>query len=433
MASFWGDPALPPSLEAQTGLSAQAFAVANYFIQRGNIEFVRAVRGGGSESGDGDDDNTGGGALVFNRWSGVDGRFRRRFVVKHLGSADTYNIAAQREFDMLERLRGAQHIVQLVGPGRAEVNGRLVIVMEFVGHGTLRAMLERFQDRGRGVPERILWCIFLCLTRACIAMSFPPRGAENEPVQRETPPPGREPTTSICHNDMHFENVMIDEIVLGDPEHSVVPLFKVIDFGVATALQEDMGSFGEASSPAYGDEAIAYDGDAWEANILSVGELMSGLAIGEDVLGATTGRSVTLLATGTSGSSAVPPVFTTRAPAELDAAPVSAALRGLVARCLAAAAEERPGREELLEACEAAVYDERRWWGGDSADASYYHHSGRVVYETDRAVRDAVQELLLDADYAEDIRRLREGARRSMVNPLRRCRRRVVVPKRRTM
>lgn len=136
-----------------------------------------------------------GGALLFNERED-DGALKRQVVVKYYqdsraepgslsgvgsfsdddsmdldDSGDSNDIvsggsindeAANGEFDALNELRGAKHIIQLLNPGKAVLGKRLALFMEYVGHGDLGSALDKFTKRRQRIPNRILWSLFLC-------------------------------------------------------------------------------------------------------------------------------------------------------------------------------------------------------------------------------------------------------------------------------
>lgn len=70
-------------------------------------------------------------------------------------------------------------------------------------------------------------CIHLYIVaRACVALAYPPNGPVNSPVGREQIPPGV-PPLGITHTDLHSDNVVVDEFMPQDFEHSIAPLIKV--------------------------------------------------------------------------------------------------------------------------------------------------------------------------------------------------------------
>ncbi|KAI1661172.1 hypothetical protein F4813DRAFT_346647 [Daldinia decipiens] len=85
------------------------------------------------------------------------------------------------------------------------------------------------------IPSRFLWRLFLCLTRACIGMAYPPMLDNNSPaVYREVIRPDENPAL-IIHFDLHPLNVFMDDFFLTRDdvrEHGLTPRWKLGDFGL---------------------------------------------------------------------------------------------------------------------------------------------------------------------------------------------------------
>ncbi|KAI1086185.1 kinase-like domain-containing protein [Rostrohypoxylon terebratum] len=143
-----------------------------------------------------------------------------------------------REKEILMDLRGCKHIVRcIVGPGdslapaSAERNWAW-IYLDRIENGTLTGFMNRAKQNGMvRLPNRVLWPIFLCLVRACIAMAWP-RNAEdlNESIVRTLAPP-----SGLTHNDIHGDNLLFGSY-LDHPEHGRTPILKLIDFGLAARM-----------------------------------------------------------------------------------------------------------------------------------------------------------------------------------------------------
>ncbi|KAI1336900.1 hypothetical protein F5Y15DRAFT_392606 [Xylariaceae sp. FL0016] len=130
------NPGISPRTPGLKALGKETSTVADYFLTTPRFEYVKHYGEGRGN----------GGVILVNRFDPQSSLFLRQFTVKDFPSADNLIITARREFEMLKMLRGAAHIVQLVGDGNAVIYRRLVIIMEFVGHGTMREMLERFES-----------------------------------------------------------------------------------------------------------------------------------------------------------------------------------------------------------------------------------------------------------------------------------------------
>ncbi|KAI1497936.1 hypothetical protein F5X99DRAFT_395133 [Biscogniauxia marginata] len=104
--------------------------------------------------------------------------------------------------------------------------------MEYLGNGTLDNFLNRVLRTGLPMPNRFLFRIFRCLLRACIAMAWPPKQPRGAPLRTEEIPDNlflRNSKAQIVHNDMHSGNILIGD--LDSEEHTLIPAFKIIDFG----------------------------------------------------------------------------------------------------------------------------------------------------------------------------------------------------------
>ncbi|KAI2623136.1 kinase-like domain-containing protein [Hypoxylon sp. NC1633] len=122
---------------------------------------------------------------------------------------------------------------------RCELQELLVRLNEAVSNN---AYLPDNQKRLEFIPARILWRLFLCLTRMCIGMAYPPQfDYDYPPIQRENIRPGEAPRL-IVHFDLHPLNIFIDNThdTFNDfPEHGWAPRFKLGDFGLTTEWDEE--------------------------------------------------------------------------------------------------------------------------------------------------------------------------------------------------
>ncbi|KAM0813165.1 putative Protein kinase domain-containing protein [Seiridium cardinale] len=255
-----------------------------YFESQSRIfEFDRVLGAGGH-----------GDAYVFREVQS--GTEKRKFVAKY-STSDARSIAQlQTEIRIARKLYGAMHVSQPIVddgamrtlrgiPASAPMEDRFVLFTEFLPGLTL----ERFIANTRQwdvVPNRVLWMIFLCLVKMCIAMAFPPdkpygqitehpesevwpqvqveektevksdddlatrlgslavadrkdQNGQNKSTDSSPPKtasvPVPEPTNSdgqIYHGDMdNFGNFVFGDF---DPlDHWLVPILKAIDFGLA--------------------------------------------------------------------------------------------------------------------------------------------------------------------------------------------------------
>ncbi|KAI1112876.1 hypothetical protein F5Y14DRAFT_419835 [Nemania sp. NC0429] len=197
-----------------------------------------------------------------------------RIVVKY-GKTAMDGDTIDTEEDILRSLWGAEHIIKLLSvvsnrqhSGRkwqepfareldnpnpilpwklpiSELNFPVAarskfFIMEYLPRGTASELVERCEAMNIDeISEPLLWYFFLCLTRACVAMAYPPsaRGREPPRVLREMIPRHRPRPILLGHWDLHLGNIMFGEYD-DDPEaqpvcHQVTPILKVIDFGMS--------------------------------------------------------------------------------------------------------------------------------------------------------------------------------------------------------
>ncbi|KAK8139988.1 hypothetical protein PG984_000054 [Apiospora sp. TS-2023a] len=106
------------------------------------------------------------------------------------------------------------------------------IYLEYLQHGTLGEFTRKCTRHGiPHLPNRLLWRIFLCLIRACIAMAYVPDVPVDRYDENEEPCALNTESVSYSHNDMHSDNIMIGDM-LSDPddvEHFISPVIKFID------------------------------------------------------------------------------------------------------------------------------------------------------------------------------------------------------------
>ncbi|KAK7968783.1 hypothetical protein PG988_007856 [Apiospora saccharicola] len=106
------------------------------------------------------------------------------------------------------------------------------IYLEYLQHGTLGEFARKCTRHGiPHLPNRLLWRIFLCLIRACVAMAYVPDVPIDRYDENEEPCAVDAKSVSYSHNDMHSDNIMIGDM-LSDPddvEHFISPVIKFID------------------------------------------------------------------------------------------------------------------------------------------------------------------------------------------------------------
>ncbi|KAI1141667.1 kinase-like protein [Hypoxylon sp. FL0543] len=199
-----------------------------------------------------------------------------QFLVKKAFDLEGADDALETERRYLQRLRGAAHIVQMLDipdnpldkrstdPDPSKSGKKLPniigdwIILEWLEHGTVGDFIIKARNMGvKRIPNRLLWRFFYCLVRGCIAMAWPPNRHDGTVVNETIPPDVTE--SKLVHNDVHARNVLLAEPPK-DAEHTISPIIKIIDFGIA------------------GEWAWA-DGrpSAVQSNIRDIGQIMLGL------------------------------------------------------------------------------------------------------------------------------------------------------------
>ncbi|XXH01382.1 hypothetical protein Hte_007742 [Hypoxylon texense] len=157
-----------------------------------------------------------------------------------------------------------------------------ILLLEYAPGGNLEALVGQFQQANNKqafalmIPNRILWSIWLCLVRACVAMKYPPRKfhpyrprppqptpnptpeeaeayrrsmdtysrLRGELIETVPPPERRFRAKNIVHFDIDPSNIFLDDTETKWPspdrlpgEHFTVPLFKLADFGFAEEMK----------------------------------------------------------------------------------------------------------------------------------------------------------------------------------------------------
>ncbi|KAI0903191.1 kinase-like domain-containing protein [Ustulina deusta] len=264
----------------------------------------------------------------------------------------------QRRFKFLRRVikrfrrkRPSNFLAGLTGP---------TLILEYLPNGTVnqfrvKVRNKAIEDGSVAIPNRILWSIFLCLVRACVAMNHPPNQPPGTaPELEEIVEIGPVPYANYYHGDMHPGNILFG--ATGDfPEHAVIPPAKLIDFGLAIQ-----------------------DATSVMRNIMDISKNVMWLIL---LRLSPLGRlPIDHQGVYTLGLPLLAPQFLEQHPTlDLD-------LRDLLIRCLAADPMQRPSLPELLQAAKSAV---RR------KDASFYGPA--APQESDGAIRRFVQEYIYDA------------------------------------
>ncbi|KAI1269865.1 hypothetical protein F5Y18DRAFT_437674 [Xylariaceae sp. FL1019] len=179
---------------------------------------------------------------------------RRLCLKRALGAQGVSSL--RTETQVLREVNGAAHIVRLIAyrddsfkegrrlaklpwprtpPDQGDFLAGLigpVLVTEFLPNGTLARVIERLNAADAPpTPNRVLWALYSCVVRACIGMAYPARRLPSEPPQLETIPRSNQELAPIVHGDVHVPNVMFGNINPSSPEHRLIPIMKLIDFG----------------------------------------------------------------------------------------------------------------------------------------------------------------------------------------------------------
>ncbi|KAI0483396.1 kinase-like domain-containing protein [Xylariaceae sp. FL0804] len=200
------------------------------------------------------------GVVQLWRQRSRDGKHQRDLAVK---STSEYHVRTRLqnikdEIRWMQLFEGHEHIVQLLDIGVKQKLARAnnpesdqpIIVMEFLSRGSLYQLIGRVleapalnnssqipndQKLIQYIPDRVLWRMFLCLTRVCIGMAYPPKAKTAGPY-REIIQPGS--PRNIVHLDIDPGNVFIQEARPDNAEHKAAPVCKLGDFGLATEWDE---------------------------------------------------------------------------------------------------------------------------------------------------------------------------------------------------
>ncbi|KAI0010248.1 kinase-like domain-containing protein [Xylariaceae sp. FL0662B] len=303
----------------------------------------------------------------------------RRFVVKCPQDIDDDEDieSLNREKTWLGVLKDARHIVNPIAISNNPLLPRKVtrqgfthphIIIEYIENGTLGDFLERCGDRD--IPNRILWRIFLCLIRACVAMAYPPRAGQREEPRANVVP------NKLAHGDMHLENFMFGGLDMNDLEHNLVPILKLIDFGLASDEEGDKPRLNRQVYEKFDKELEFYRynqpngvrNSGINANVIGIGMTMSALIHGMDTLEESPCREAM----------------------QEELPSLDNDLQLLILRCLAVDSKNRPTLQELVTKAYNAVL---------TRDAAFYNRMNlpNKADETDATIRRIVQNYILSA------------------------------------
>ncbi|OTB00628.1 hypothetical protein M426DRAFT_15313 [Hypoxylon sp. CI-4A] len=273
------------------------------------------------------------------------------------------------DLNWLQTLVNASHIVNIltISNNPLDANGGINVpymILEYLENGTLTDFMD--WSSGKVTPNRVLWRIFLCLVKACVAMAWPPaQGRHEEPRNGVNP-------ISLAHRDMHSGN-----FIFGPRdatfEHGHVPILKLIDFDDGQLVQN--GEKQSSGDRAKFDDKLGleryltpgYRNYGIDTNLLDIGLVMCYIILGEEPLELEDCREQMQ-----------------------DKLPnLDDDLQWLVLRCLAVNPENRPRLDVLFQEVLNAVA---------TKTAASYRGKPTEKFETDSNIREFIQSCILDAE-----------------------------------
>ncbi|KAI0133441.1 kinase-like domain-containing protein [Hypoxylon sp. NC0597] len=308
-----------------------------------------------------------------------DGTVRRSLVMKLADPQRNSDVAGlRREKAILRKLRYCKHIVTL----RTDPNDPLAdaasdlgwewIYMDELENGTLTTFMQRAKEEGiERLPNRMLWFIFLCLVRSCIALAWPSDNADKDETTKglENVQP-----SGVAHNDLHGDNLMFGTIV-DSGEHGHIPILKLIDFGLAAKVPRGREPTGE------------------QQNIEDVGIMMAtivGLQTHRKYVGEEIEVDLTELGYDEKIVSPASRILGDDENDEPDPYPdVEWRLRLIIAACMASDPKDRPSLSELEHWVSDKVHN------GTAKD--YPTRPGGRDWETNESIREIIQRCIHDA------------------------------------
>ncbi|KAH6617373.1 hypothetical protein F5144DRAFT_624109 [Chaetomium tenue] len=187
------------------------------------------------------------------------------------------NLASRKDADNMlmtekqttDRFKNAMHIVQLAEPpavaetrrsnrvrkrqGLAvlgdggsgwapnEIDIDNIMLLEYFPRGSLYKAICTAVSKDVEFPNRVLWQMFHCLIKACIAMAYPPKSygytykGQQPPFSERAPDDRYKEKERFIHWDIDPQNILVGGNEPGS-DHPLVPALKLADFGVATLL-----------------------------------------------------------------------------------------------------------------------------------------------------------------------------------------------------
>ncbi|RYC65594.1 hypothetical protein CHU98_g647 [Xylaria longipes] len=255
-----------PSRDERDELRRLGEEVAGYFTCNPKFKFVGHAGLGRH-----------GGALILSEEASAEQNARKIVVKYSYGclAPDKQSDADEdlrNEYQWLKRLRGAEHIAQLIdmadcslqlpgisngentyeesvqkqkdevaaaGDGSQSIPAAPVrrcptFALEYLTYGTVYNLKRRLFKSGQiYIPSRLLWRIWLCLVRQCVGMAFPPDIPDDQYVGQVIREVIQDrPYAFITQNSAHTNNFMLNAAELPGDEHEPnLPVVKLIDFG----------------------------------------------------------------------------------------------------------------------------------------------------------------------------------------------------------
>ncbi|KAI8953137.1 kinase-like domain-containing protein [Xylaria longipes] len=335
---------------------------SEYFTKHHNFEFERRLGLG-----------SGAVALLFKELEREAPETKKRNVVVKFAFSEYEHRNRQaddeieNELKWLKMLQGPEHIVKILGNelDRSKVS-RPALVLEYVEYGSIQDLCKRMTARKSPLPNRVLWSMFLCLIRACVGFAYPPwQDGERETI----PTDGIKKPSSIIHNDLHDENVLIGDLMPDVIEHRHAPILKVIDFGKAMVVPPGNG--------------VTAD----QTNIQEAARIITGVV----AMKYSTLRDENMEVDIPDETGNVRKIVAFTDPALRDSSGLLPALQNLLLLCQAANPKDRPSLQYVLNACEDAVrtHTAQSYTGIANYDSTL---------ESDDSIRGTIQQIVFNAD-----------------------------------
>ncbi|KAI0025993.1 kinase-like domain-containing protein [Xylariomycetidae sp. FL0641] len=287
------------------------------------------------------------------------------------------------EEQTLQKLQNCRHVVSLLSTASdplaagAARHDWVWFYLEQLENGTLTNFLRRAKEAGhKTLPNRLLWRLFMCMVRGCIALAWP----DQDFLSNETIPENGGTTAGITHQDMHGDNLMFGPL-LEAPEHNLTPLLKMIDFG----LSETWGTNTHQTTGATAEQ--------W--NVQDLGVLLA-TAMKLETDSRYQGQEITvdLSALGRPADATAPAsglLVDPDDPGDDPCPGVDPELRLLAAACMAFEPAHRPTLAQLAE----RGRDRLR---AAAAPDHYAEYPGGAAWESDENIRALVQACIFDAE-----------------------------------